>query len=361
VLTSHTGISLPPSLKVPPNKPKAGKDPSTSSYSSAAAKHPSTPSSVVSAVIDEKRHFLFYPIVSYDNSDFNYLNSDSKEGKSSMKGERGDRGDRGGDKKKRRDIDHLLSNVITSLASLSSDLIHHHHHHHGTNAFTGSATPSPIASTANHIYNSFQIKIVSDYSSIVSSSSTSTAAAAAAASHYVYYDKQRNLRIIKLILGIEMTSTIIRSINTMLMNPKIILSNNIQFFKNELQNNHFLILHDINNNSKKMIKQYLSNLIILANQLMNLSSSSSSSSSTSSSVGSSSTSSSVSSSGHSNKGGGNAGDSHHNSSGNSNYNSSGAGGGNNGKYLVYVYSLIDDSFDLLTFIPESFLQLKSVL
>lgn len=325
----------------------------------------------------DKRLFLFYPIINFESHEYGYLqasssvsNKDNREFNHSFNS-----------KKKRKDIDQLFMNLIVQISFLTSDIFPSS----GSAMLPGNSSNGPASSTNNKTSNEGNSSVGNSMGkpSGSSSANSNNNPQGLAGNHqspsssvsspnltqllqqyqikliyelsnnqllfsnqHFFYDRIRNLKIFKLIIGLEMNFAIIRAINTLLMNPKIL--NNFSLLKNELNNNHFFNLYDVTSNSRKLVKNYLLSLITLSNQIISFQNQSSSSSSFSSS------------SGNTNNLQGNMGSSQANISSNSSSSSSG-NSNRTGKYVLYLYSLPDDSIDSLHFTPETLILLKSVV
>jgi hypothetical protein len=334
---SASGVHSPPSITVPTTS--GGKR--ISSKSRPVANAGASSSAVTEA---EKKIFLFLPLFNSENHEFGYLQSITA---ANLNKDNREYNHLFNSKKKRKDLDILFSKIIQQISFHTADLSLLNPASSLSSTNTPPLPPSATGTKGTNVSNlstllfqQYQLKLIHElnYSLLFSWQ------------HFIL-DKIRNYRIFKLIIGVEMSYSIIHGINSLLMNAKVL--NNPNLLKNELNSNsHWYNLYDVTSTARKLIKSYLQLLLSLSNQIINYqnTTTTSSGSASVSNINPVSTTYSLTASG-----GGNP----------SSERTSGATGesssGHSGKYVVYVYSLIDDHVDLLYFTPESLIQLKFVV
>jgi hypothetical protein len=333
---SASGVHSPPSITLPTTS--GGKK--ISSKSRPVANAGSLPSAVTEA---EKKTFLFLPVFNAENHEFGYLQSITA---ANINKDNREYNHLFNSKKKRKDLDILFSKIIQQISFHTADLSLIN----PPSSLSSVNTPLPPSATgmkganvsnlSTLLFQQYQLKLIHElnYSLLFSSQ------------HFIL-DKIRNYRIFKLIIGVEMSYSIIHGINSLLMNAKVL--NNPNLLKNELNSNsHWYNLYDVTSTARKLIKSYLQLLLSLSNQIINYQNTTTMSSGSAGASNINPVSTSYSST---TSGGGNT----------SSERTGGAIGesssGHSGKYVVYVYSLIDDHVDLLYFTPESLIQLKFVV
>jgi hypothetical protein len=142
---------------------------------------------------------------------------------------------------------------------------------------------------------------------------------------------------ISLIIAIELPFHILRAVNSLVVNPKLL--SNMNLLKIELNSNNFLNAFDVSAAHRKMIKHFLSNLVNLAHHLLQMAGQGAPAA------------------------GGATSSAHGSTAGSLAAKTAATASSSNSRsvFTVLTYSLPDEQFDSLAIAPDQFVHLKSVL